>query len=222
MLPEPRPGRLALISGGSGVTPVISMLRTLCEEGHRDEVAFIHYARTAADWLYRPEVEALAARHPNVRVSYVATRERGGYLDEPTLEAVLPGFAAEDVSAAVCGPPRLIDAVRSLWTAAPESVLAETFTPPSLSVTGAAADGTLRFTRSDLSAPLGQGTLLEQAEAAGLSPDFGCRMGICHTCTCRKTAGPVQNILTGEVSDEEDEDIQLCVSLPEGDVALEI
>src|SRR5436305_7566626 len=120
VLPEPRPGRLALISGGSGVTPVISMLRTLCEEGHRDEVAFIHYARTAADWLYRPEVEALAARHPNVRVSYVATRERGGYLDEPTLEALLPGFAAEDVSVAVCGPPRLIEAVRAMWAAAPE------------------------------------------------------------------------------------------------------
>jgi hypothetical protein len=47
-------------------------------------------------------------------------------------------------------------------------------------------------------------------------------MGICHTCTCRKTAGAVRNVLTGEISDEEDEDIQLCVSLPEGDVALDI
>ena len=46
-------------------------------------------------------------------------------------------------------------------------------------------------------------------------------MGICHTCTCRKAAGAVRNILTGEVSDEEDEDIQLCVSVPAGDVALE-
>jgi ferredoxin len=89
-------------------------------------------------------------------------------------------------------------------------------------VTGAAADGTLRFTRSELTAPIAGGTLLEQAEAAGLTPEFGCRMGICHTCTCRKTAGAVQNILTGEVSDEEDEDIQLCISVPAGDVALEI
>src|SRR5947208_2905686 len=70
--------------------------------------------------------------------------------------------------------------------------------------------------------PIGDGTLLEQAEAAGLSPDFGCRMGICHTCTCRKSAGAVRNVLTGEVSEEDDEDIQLCISAPAGDVALEL
>jgi ferredoxin len=118
----------------------------------------------------------------------------------------------------VCGPPALIDAVREVSPGA----LAETFTPPSLTVTGDAAEGTIRFTRTGTSAPIAGGTLLEQAEAAGLTPEFGCRMGICHTCTCRKTAGAVRNVLTGEISDEEDEDIQLCVSLPEGDVALEI
>jgi ferredoxin len=101
-------------------------------------------------------------------------------------------------------------------------LLAETFTPPSLTVSGAAATGSLRFLRSDSIAAIGAGTLLEQAEAAGLSPEFGCRMGICHTCTCRKAAGAVRNMLTGEVSDEEDEDIQLCVSVPAGDVALEL
>ena len=76
--------------------------------------------------------------------------------------------------------------------------------------------------RSDMAVPIAAGTLLEQVEAAGLSPEFGCRMGICRTCTCRKTAGAVRNVLTDEISDEEDEDIQLCVSVPAGDVALEI
>ena len=104
----------------------------------------------------------------------------------------------------------------------PERLLSETFTPPTLAVAGQAASGTLRFLRSDRVAEIAGGTLLEQAEAAGLTPEFGCRMGICHTCTCRKAAGTVRNVLTGEVSDEEDEDIQLCISLPEGDVALEI
>ncbi len=209
MLPDARPDRLVLISGGSGITPVLSMLRTLCDEGHDGDVTFVHYARTAADWLYRAELHALAARHPRLRVEYVATREGG------------TRFAAreEDAGAtvAVCGPPPLIAAVRA---AHGDDVLAESFTPPTL--TGEAATGTLRFLRSDTEAPIAAGTLLEQAEAAGLTPDFGCRMGICRTCTCRKAAGTVRNVLTGELSDEEDEDIQLCISLPESDVALEI
>src|SRR5205807_3985796 len=77
VLPYPRPERLALISGGSGITPVLSMLRTLCDEGYGGEVAFIHFARTRGDWLYRAEVEALASVRDNVTVSYVATREGG-------------------------------------------------------------------------------------------------------------------------------------------------
>jgi ferredoxin-NADP reductase len=222
VLPARRPERLVLISGGSGVTPVLSMLRTLCDEGHGEEIAFVHYARTAADWLYKPVVDALAAGRPNVSAHYVATREGGGHIDDASLRALIGDFDPAATTAAVCGPPSLIDAVRAIWAESPDQVLSETFTPPSLSVGGDAAEGTVRFLRSELAAPIAQGTLLEQAEAAGLTPDFGCRMGICHTCTCRKTAGAVRDIRTGQVSTEEDVDIQLCVSVPAGDVALEL
>ncbi len=215
-LPAQRPERLALVSGGSGVTPVMAMLRTLCDEGHRGEIAFIHYGPTRADWLYERQVRELAAARPNVRAHYVATREGGARFSRRGL-----GLSA-DTHIAVCGPARLIDAVRAEWSDAPARVIAETFTPPTLSVAGAAAEGTLRFTQSGTSVPIADGTLLEQAEAAGLSPEFGCRMGICHTCTCRKAAGAVRNVLTGAISNEEDEDIQLCISVPAGDVALEI
>jgi stearoyl-CoA 9-desaturase NADPH oxidoreductase len=215
VLPEARPDCLVLVSGGSGITPVMSMLRTLCDEGHDGEVRFVHYARTAADWLYRPEVEALSEWHPGLSVEYVATREGGSRVSPEAL-----GEIAGDATVAVCGPPALIDAVREI--AGAERTLAETFTPPTLKPTGAAAEGTLRFLRSERTAPIGEGTLLEQAEAAGLRPEFGCRMGICRTCTCRKAAGAVRDVRTGEVSSEEDEDIQLCVSVPAGDVALEI
>jgi stearoyl-CoA 9-desaturase NADPH oxidoreductase len=221
VLPEARPERLILISGGSGITPVMSMLRTLCDEGHGGEVAFVHYARTEADWLYEPEVRALARRHPGIEVSYHATRKGGG----GHLDAAALGDVDDRSWAAVCGPPSLIDGVSEAWAqrgGRAANLLAETFTPPRLTVSGEAAQGTLRFLASDRMTELGAGTLLEQAEAAGLSPEFGCRMGICHTCTCRKAAGAVRNVLTGEVSDQPDEDIQLCVSVPVGDVALEL
>jgi len=205
VLPDDRPERLVLISGGSGITPVLSMLRTLAEEGATDRVTFIHYARTREDFLYRAEVEALEG----VDARFIATREGGARLSADDL-------AGADC-VAVCGPPPLIEAAREL---APGHVLAETFSPPTVTVAGEHATGTIRFTASGTEAQIVTGTLLEQAEAAGLTPEYGCRMGICHTCTCRKAAGAVKNIRTGEVSDEDDEDIQLCVSVPVGDVAL--
>jgi ferredoxin-NADP reductase len=208
VLPRPTPERLVLISGGSGVTPIMAMLRTLRDEGYDGEIDFLHFARTAADWLYRAEVEAL----PGVRAKFIATRESGGHLHDQILDG--------SAHAAVCGPPTLLDAARDLFP--PERLLTETFTPPSLTVSGPAAKGTLRFLRSGRETQIAGGTLLEQAEAAGLTPEFGCRMGICHSCTCRKTAGAVRDMRTGAISAEEDEDIQLCVSVPAGDVALEI
>ena len=132
-LPEPRPERIALISGGSGITPVLSMLRTLVDEGHDGEVAFLHFARTEADWLYEREVRALADGHPGLRVAYRTTRgARPSRLDAAVLRALIGD--ARDATGAVCGPPSLIDAAPAAWSEAggdPERVLTETFTPPS-------------------------------------------------------------------------------------------
>jgi ferredoxin-NADP reductase len=213
VLPEPRPARLVLISGGSGITPVLSMLRTLCDEGHAGEIHFIHYARTAADWLYHDQVHALARRHRGLHVRYIATREGGERVSQARLGHLT------DALVAVCGPRPLIEAVHDVW-GDPARVLSETFAP--MQLPAGEGTGTVHFTRSATTAQAASGTLLERAEAAGLSPAFGCRMGICHTCTCRKTAGAVRNVLTGEVSDAGEQDIQLCISVPAGDVALDL
>jgi ferredoxin-NADP reductase len=216
-LPQPAPRRLVLISGGSGITPILAMLRTVADEGASGDVRFLHFARTERDWLYEPEVNSMAA----AAIAYRNTRgAHAARLQPDDLGAV-----DETTWAAVCGPPALIDAAQAAWIkrgGRPEQLLAETFTAPRLTVSGDAAEGTLRFERSGSTAPIATGTLLEQAEAAGLTPAYGCRMGICRTCTCRKSAGAVRNVRTGVVSDEEDEDIQLCVSVPAGDVALQL
>ena len=65
-------------------------------------------------------------------------------------------------------------------------------------------------------------SILEQAEALGLKPEFGCRMGICFTCTSRKTEGTTRNVLTGEESSLPDEDIRICVNAPVGDCVVDI
>jgi stearoyl-CoA 9-desaturase NADPH oxidoreductase len=225
-LPAERPERLLLISGGSGITPVLSMLRTLCDEGHTGHIDFVHYAPTPGHALYRAELEALAARHPNLRLLRSYTRAPGaGELDGHFSTAHLAAIGRHaDAETFVCGPPALIDGVRSAWTerGLERRLHVESFVPPSLAIRSDEADGTVSFARSGAGAANDGRTLLEQAEAAGLSPEFGCRMGICASCTCRKTAGVVRNAISGEVSSAEEEDIRLCVSVPVGDVQLEL
>lgn len=222
VLSDERPQRLVLISGGSGITPLMAILRTLCDEGYGGEIAFVHYARTREDWLYRPAVEALAASHPGLHLSYLATREGDGHLAGDALPSPLNEPAWRDADVAVCGPASLIEAVRAAWSHAPERVRSETFTAPRLLAAENATEGTVHFLASQTATPIADGTLLELAERAGLKPEFGCRLGICKTCTCRKSTGAVKNLISGAVSDEDDEAIQLCVSVPVGDVALDL
>jgi ferredoxin len=82
------------------------------------------------------------------------------------------------------------------------------------------AGGRVSFTDSGISTTDDGRPLLEQAETAGLAPESGCRMGICHSCTRRKTSGAVRNLITGTVSGTDEEDVQICVSAPVGDVEI--
>jgi len=226
-LPIVRPERLLLISGGSGITPVMSMLRTLCDEGYAGELTFLHYNVTDRDVTYATELAQIAADHPNVRLVRAYTRQSDGgelhgrFCREHLLDAA-PDYAESETY--VCGPTGLMDAVSELWAAEGLAgrLHTEQFAPPALVVSPGNVDGEVQFARSGTTSTNDGRTLLEQAEAAGLTPAYGCRMGICFTCTTRKTAGPVRNVRTGEVSDEADEDVQLCISVPCGDVALDL
>lgn len=216
VLPAVRPKRILFVSGGSGITPVLSMLRTLVAEGHHEqegtEIAFLHYARTAEEACYRDELAELPA---SVRVlhGYTRTADAGdvtGRFGADHLAATMPDADA----VYVCGPPALVDAVRELRPDA----LWESFVPPVFEVPTEASGGRVTFADSAVEVTDDGRSLLEQAEAAGLRPQSGCRMGICHTCTRRKTSGAVKNLITGAVSTSVEEDVQICVTAPVGDV----
>jgi stearoyl-CoA 9-desaturase NADPH oxidoreductase len=226
-LPDERPGGILLISGGSGITPVMSMLRTLCAEDYRGLVTFLHYAPDPERGIYREELERIAAAHPNVHLVRSYTRARGagetdGHFCRAQLVECEPDYAGVETFA--CGPPALLDAVRETWAAEglEPRLHVESFLPPTLAVPSGVAEGSIQFAGSGLRVDNTGASLLEQAEGAGLTPETGCRMGICHTCTCRKRAGTVKNLATGELSSAEDEEIQICVSAPIGDVVVEL
>ncbi len=225
-LPDPRPESVLLIGGGSGITPLMAILRTLIAEGHPGPVALLHYAPDPERAIYREELERLAAAHPNLNLLRSYTRAPGageldGHFSPAHLPQAQPSFAEAETFA--CGPPALLDAVRGTWANGLEHRLhVESFVPPNFVPAGEPGGGQVRFAGSGVEVADSGGPLLEQAEAAGLRPAFGCRMGICHTCTCRKRAGTHRNLVTDEVSSAPDEEIQLCVSAPLGDLTLEL
>ncbi|MEQ1787706.1 MAG: FAD-binding oxidoreductase, partial [Acidimicrobiales bacterium] len=204
-LPAVRPDRLLLLSGGSGITPVMAMLRTLCAEGHDRPVTFVHYALTEADMIYRSELAALAAAHPNVRLVRIFTDAPGtgdldGFLTPAQLDAIDPAWRTTETY--LCGPAPLMDGARAIYddAGAGDRLHTEAFTLTQVLAESGTAGGTLRLARSAVDLANDGRPILEQAEAAGLSPVHGCRMGICHTCTRSLTCGTVRDLVTGDLT----------------------
>jgi ferredoxin-NADP reductase len=227
VLPDPRPERLLLISAGSGITPVASMLRTLADEGHPHPVTFLHYTRTYADVPFLAELEAIADRMPNVDLHIVPTggepgRVLSGRFEPAHLDAVAPDH--RETLTFACGPTGLIDALEDTYAThdADHLLQVERFTPRALVRPDGVAGGTVTFARSGIEVTDDGRSLLEQAEAAGLTPEHGCRMGICHTCTSSKPAGAVTDLRDGRVSDAPDCRVQICVTVPAGDVVVDL
>ncbi len=227
-LPDSRPERILLISGGSGITPVMAMLRTLCEEGFSGPITFLHYALTERDVIYRDELSELAVQHPNVKLVRAYTEqatggELNGFFCREHLINAAPDFA--DAQTFLCGPPGMMKVVQDVYAAAglSERLHLEHFT--SAAITPVSTDdtrGEIRFARSERSTVSNGRSLLEQAEGLGLAPASGCRIGICKSCTCRKTTGVVRDLRTGQLSEAGEQDIQICISAPVGAVTLDI
>lgn len=250
-LPRRRPDRLLFISGGSGITPVMAMLRTLCDEGHDQPVTFLHYARTEAEVIFAAELSDIARAFPtvDVRIALTGGSEAAVAVDPVLTGAPQPGRSAagdrpsgvlhgrfcadhlaalgsdlDDVEAYASGPVGMVDTVLDHWEAAgaTERLHVERF---ALVPTAPSADDIgveVRFTATGTTVANDGQPLLIQAEAAGLSPAHGCRMGICHTCTRRKANGVVRDLRTGALSSADDEPIQICVSVPVSDIAVDL
>lgn len=225
VLPQPRPRRVLFIGAGSGLTPLISMLTGLVEEGYDGTATLLYYTRTPGHVPRSAELRALADRS-NIDVIFAYTRSPGGQLDgrfdRAHLEAISPSYT--DVPAYVCGPAPMIDRVYEAYAAAgaEQMVHSERFVLdlPAGPVEG--AEGTVSFAASKVAAANTGATLLEQAEQSGLSPQHGCRMGICHTCTAVRLSGCTRDVRTGEQDSEPGQRIRICVNAPVGDVTVEI
>ncbi|MGY3530323.1 FAD-binding oxidoreductase [Bradyrhizobium sp. USDA 4452] len=237
---EKRPA--VLLAGGVGITPMLAMLRHVVYEGLRTRsirpTFLFQAAHAKADRAFSGELQQLAdAAGGAVRIirvlSDVDGAEQGvdydaaGRIDMALLSRILP---FNDYDFYLCGPPQftqsLYDALRG-YNIADGRIHAEAFGPsslvrkPDLVTTApprrlaASAPVPVAFTASMKEARWtpGQGTLLELAEARGLSPAFSCREGNCGSCRTRLLAGAVTYVKepTAEVADDE---VLICCAVP--------
>jgi len=222
VLPEALPEKLLMLSAGSGITPLMSMLRDVRRRDPGRDVVFVHVCRTLRDAVFATELEGLAGCMRALRLVTHVSAERGR-LDADGIAARVPDHAER--STWLCGPAAFMEAVQARWQAEglAEHLACEHFggLVPKRRAAGAPLE--VRATRSQRCfTTTGERPLLVEAERAGLTPRYGCRMGICHTCRCRMTRGSVENLRTGERCSEPGQWIQLCVSSARSDVELEL
>lgn len=214
------------IAGGVGITPALAMIRTLARTNFRRAFTLMHYVRSEELAIARAELETLSVREPNFRYELFVTNDGVPGVEQRRISSEHVRRAQPRVEAShvfLCGPAPFMDAAKAaVESIAPGiDIRQEYFVAPSRQSDG--TGGTIRFTssRTEIEANASQ-TLLEAAEAAGLTPRFGCRAGICMQCACTKKSGVVIDIRNGRVLDEENQRIQICITQPAGPVELDI
>lgn len=218
VMPDPAPAQVLFLTAGSGITPVMSMLRTLARHGQITDIVHVHSAPTEADVLFATELAALHETSPSYRLIVRTTRTQGR-LDLLRLGEVVPDWRDRQVWA--CGPEGMLDDAERIWTAAGlgEKLHLERFAVSRAAPHG--IGGAVTFERSGKTVQADAATsLMEAGEGAGVRMPFGCRMGICQSCVVSLLDGHVRDLRTG-VEHEPGTRVQTCVSAASGDCVLD-
>ncbi len=219
VLPTPRPQRVLFLTGGSGITPVMGMLRNHVAEVA--DIVLIHSAPASRDVIFATELRDLAGAGL-IRLVELHT-DSDGMLDlARDLPGLVPDWAERDVWA--CGPTAMLEDCEAHWSAAglQDRLHVEHFRPR---LVASGVGGTVSFTDSGVVIEAdGDRPILELAEQAGLIMPHGCRMGICYQCVLPLRVGVVRDLRTGELTyavEGDGVDVQTCISAAAGPCEIE-
>ncbi|WP_454257997.1 ferredoxin reductase [Pseudoxanthomonas mexicana] len=226
-LPASPRGAFLLLAAGSGITPLMALVRDLAGQGMPADTTLLYWVRRRGEACFVDELRALAAAHSCFRFRLLLTREAAqaadeaeGRIDDALLGAHVGDLSARQVMA--CGPGGFVETARSLLAPRVAAFQAEAFTAPPVTVVDEGeVDIRLRRSGRTLRVPRGQ-SLLVALEQHGLKPPAGCRMGICNTCACGKSSGSTRHLPSGELLHEPTQALKLCVHSAATDLELDL
>ncbi|MFL5846883.1 MAG: ferredoxin reductase [Solirubrobacteraceae bacterium] len=213
VLPRTRPAKVLFITAGSGITPVMGILRNALSELR--DVVLVHSAPTPDDVIFGGELRMLASRG-HLRLVEQHT-DAAGMLDAAAIAALVDD--ADERETWACGPAGMLDMLEGHWAerGIAERLHTERFRP---TVVVAGDGGTVTFTASGREVQAdGASSLLDAGEGAGVLMPSGCRMGICFGCVAPLREGAVRDLRTGELTTASPGDgvlVQTCVSAAAG------
>jgi len=223
VLADPPPASLLFVSAGSGVTPIMSMLRHLDHYEQLGDAVLLHSARRSDEVIFGAELRALAARRAGFRLHEQVTGEHGR-IGPADLERLCPDWREREVY--ISGPNDMLDAFTEHFEREADCARLhmERFQPKlGLGEHGAGEGGPIKFLASSCQAESdGKTPILVAGEAQGLDLPFGCREGICHTCVGELRSGRVRDLRNGQVYGQAGEVIRTCISAPEGPVEIDL
>lgn len=221
VLPDPPPPKILFLAGGSGITPVIAILRTLHRRGTMPDVV-LHYSSPSPErMIFRDELQRLADEQSAFTLCERHTDTEGMLDLAAELGDFCPDWREREVWA--CGPGPMLDAAEEFWESEGlrERLHLERF---SLELGGEGGEGgTITFQNTGKTVEVdGATTVLEAGEQAGIGMPYGCRMGICHTCTVTMLSGRLRDLRSGDEYDDVNAPVQTCITVPVGDCTLDI
>ena len=221
-VPENNSSPLLFIAGGSGITPVYSILRNLAEKGGSDDICLLYFCRTPNDIIFGENLKKLFSGRKNWKLEIVLTDSKAenfkfGFLTESLLTEAVSDFMTRKVF--VCGPSSLKTSVSELISE--DNLKFENFQPlfaPVKPGTGKKLQVSLLKSHRKVEISSDK-PILNALEEAGIYPPSGCRMGICNTCACVKKSGT--SSIAG-VSYSGEETVRICQTTAESDLELEL
>src|SRR5690606_8113036 len=221
-LPDASPTQPLFVTAGSGITPVMCMLRSMLAQRRMANSVHIHYAPSPQETIFGKALRETDASQPHYQLHEVHTKALAE--DDPSrhfslanLERLCPDWRERDCYA--CGPSELLRSMEQVWKDAGLShrLHIERFRADFADVPEGAVGGRVRFANSNVEVDADSATnLLRVAEDAGLNPPHGCRMGICHTCNTTLKSGSVRDLRTGQLLNEAGAIVQTCVCAAAG------